>query len=53
MRATPMAIYTSLLEESEARKCIEADISFTHPNQTVKDVIFLYAIAIHYLIKNP
>ena len=53
MRATPMVIYTSLLEKSEAKKCIEDEVAFLHPNQTVKDVNYLYGIAIHYLINNP
>ena len=53
MRATPMAVFTSLLDEAEAKNCIEHEVAFLHPNQTVKDVIFSYDIAIHHLIKNP
>ena len=53
MRSTPMVVYTSLLEPSEARKCIDDEVAFTHPNQTAKDALYLYAIAIHYLINNP
>ena len=53
MRATPMAVYTSLLDESEAKQCIFDEVAFLHPNQTVKDAIFLYDIAIHHLINNP
>ena len=48
-----MAIYTSLLEPSVAQQCIEHDVAFLHPNQTVKDAIFLYCIAIHHLVNNP
>ena len=53
MRATPMVVYTSLLDQKYIKDAIEKDTAFTHPNQTVKDCIYLYAIAIHYLMKNP
>ena len=53
MRATPMAVYTSLLDEESACEAIVAEVMFTHSNQTVQDAIVLYDQAIHYLLKNP
>ena len=53
MKATPMAVFTSLLDKDQARACIEEEVSFLHPNQTVKDAIYLYSIAIHHLVNNP
>jgi hypothetical protein len=32
MRATPMAVYTSLLDEEYARKAIDDEVAFLHPN---------------------
>lgn len=53
MRATPMAVFTSLCDDESAKAAIEADVSMTHSNQTVKDIVYLYCIAIHHLINNP
>ena len=54
MRMTPMAIFTADFEdENQIQEAIEKEAGMTHPNQLVKDCQFLYALAIHYLLKNP
>ena len=35
MRCTPMAVFTSALNQEEAKKLIIADIEMTHPNKAV------------------
>ena len=54
MRMTPMVIFTADLQnENQIKEAIEKEAGQTHPNQLVKDCQFLYALAIHYLLKNP
>ena len=52
MRCTPMAVFTSSLTPHDARVLIEAEVSISHPNQSVKDCEYLYQIAIHFLLNN-
>ena len=54
MRITPLIVWGSTLDDPfEFYKAIKADVEFTHPNRLVHDAIFLYGIAIQYLLNNP
>lgn len=48
-----MAVFTSALSPEDAREIISAEVSLSHPHKAVQDCIFLYEIAIHYLLNNP
>jgi len=51
MRCTPIAVWaSSLLNEHEFYKAIEADVKFTHPNKLVIDSVYLYCSTIKYLL---
>ena len=52
MRNTPMCVFTSELDQKIAKDIIQAEVAFTHPNQLIKDAIFIYNITIHFLLKN-
>jgi hypothetical protein len=53
-RCVPMAIWSSSLESyADIYKAIKNDAEFTHPDQDVHDAIFIFTIAIHYLLNNP
>lgn len=49
-----MAIWSSSLKTPEEiyRAC-KAEVEFTHPNKLVQDAIYLYSVAIQYLLLNP
>lgn len=53
MRCTPLAIFTSLIEDDKKRyEVVKNDVEFTHPNPLVHESIFLYCSTIKYLILN-
>ena len=53
-RCMPMAIWSSSLESYEdIYKAVTNDAEFTHPDQDVHDAIFIFTIAIKYLLDNP
>lgn len=47
-----MALFTLNLSNENAKELIEAEVAMTHPNQIVKDMIYVYCITIAYLIKH-
>lgn len=51
MRCMPMAVWTKDLDDFEIQKAVHAECEFTHPNQYVKEVVFIYVIALSYLLK--
>ena len=53
MRCTPIAVWASSLKnESEFYKAIEADVKFTHPNKLVIDSVYVYCSTIKYLLNS-
>lgn len=53
MRCTPLAVWGADLSTEDFRKASEADVSFTHSNQVVKEAVFAYQLGIKYLLNNP
>lgn len=51
MRATPIAVYSHLLEPKNLREVIKQDVQLTHSHVNVHDAILLYCYAIGQLIK--
>ena len=52
MRSVPMAIYASGLGFDDFRKACNAETKLTHPNMTANDAVFLYNLAIRFLMQN-
>jgi ADP-ribosylglycohydrolase len=52
MRSVPMAVYASGLGFDDFRKACNAETKLTHPNMTANDAVFLYNLAIRFLMQN-
>ena len=53
-RVAPLAIWTSSLKSPELiYKAIKADVELTHSNRIVQDSVFIYTMAIRYLLHEP
>lgn len=66
MRCTPLAVFLAALVEQKGasveqqqqnyermKQAVAADVQFTHANPVVTECIFLYQVAIGYLLNNP
>ena len=54
MRATPLCVWAANLKDpKDLYNAHKADAEFVHPNEIVHNAIFLYSIAIQYLLNNP
>lgn len=54
MRCTPMVVFTaSVSNVDDIKQAIISDIKMTHPNKLVQEAIWIYSIAIQYLLNNP
>lgn len=51
MRCMPMAVWTRDLDDYEIQRAVYAECEFTHPNQYVKDLVYIYVTTITYLLK--
>lgn len=52
MRITPLAVWLSdITDIKQIKKAVVADVELTHPDKLVHDAIFIYCIAIRYLLK--
>jgi ADP-ribosyl-[dinitrogen reductase] hydrolase len=52
MRITPLAIIGISMSDEELKKNIDKECDLTHPNEIIKDVAFVYCIAIKNLLLN-
>lgn len=52
MRIAPLAIWGSLLSDSDFYKAVGAELSLTHPNETSLEAAFTYCMAIRHLLSN-
>lgn len=54
MRITPIAIYSVVkyLTNEELRTIVNLECDLTHPNIIIKDAVFIYCLAIKYIILN-
>ena len=52
MRSTPLAVWASGLGFDDFRKASNAETQLTHPNGAANDAVFLYNLAIKYLLQN-
>ena len=51
VRTAPMAIFaTNMLQMSDIKEAILADLNFTHSNPVVQDACFIYGACVHYLL---
>ena len=50
MRITPLVVWASSLNDNDFYKAIKADVEFTHSNLLVINAVFVYGIAIKYLL---
>jgi ADP-ribosylglycohydrolase len=52
MRIAPLGIYGMFVSDDELRGYVNDECDLTHPNEIVKDISFVYCIAIKYLLMN-
>ena len=53
MRITPLAVWASGLNDPALiRKAVVAEVEHTHPHKLVHDAIFIYCMAIRFLLSN-
>lgn len=53
VRVPPLIIWCSSLESDEdVKKAIVSDVEITHPNKTVQDIVFVYAMTLRFLLNN-
>ena len=52
MRITPLAVWVSNLSHAEIKRVCLADTTFVHANVIVQETIYVYVVAMAYLIRN-
>ena len=53
MKIAPMIIWSSKLTKEETQKAIYSEVKFLHSNKMVQQAIYVYAMAVRYLLNNP
>lgn len=51
MRIVPLGVFGLVLSKKELKKCVYDECDLTHPNKLIKDICFVYCLAIKYAIK--
>lgn len=51
MRIIPLAIFGLVLSNKELKKRVNQECDLTHPNKLIKDICFVYCLAVKYAIK--
>lgn len=51
MRSTPLAVFGHKLNKEELMQIVSLDCNFTHCHKNVIDAVYLYCLAIGFLIK--
>ena len=50
MRIAPLGIYGTMITDNELHQLVREECDLTHPHEIVKEICYLYCIAIKYLI---
>ena len=53
MKISPMIVWTSKMPREQVFEAIKYEVEFFHPDPVVQKSIYIYTIAVQYLLKNP
>ena len=52
MRTTPLAMWGSGLSKEELKELVKSEVTLTHPSATPINAVFIYNLAIKFLLEN-
>ena len=52
MRTTPLAVWGSGLSKEELKELVKSEVTLTHPSATPINAVFIYNLAIKFLLEN-